>query len=118
LAVDELKHHTRHLVLITQPPELPDSASREAMRNGSRPPFFENPAEHAKRTESNGFLMSFQHDNVTVIDIEPLFVESDRSIRFTNDRGLLLYHDSNHLSGSGADLVRATLARAINELKN
>jgi peptidoglycan/LPS O-acetylase OafA/YrhL len=118
LAVDELKHHTRRLVLITQPPELPDSASREAMRDGSRPPFFESPAEHAKRTESNSFLKSFQHDNVTVIDIEPLFVESDGSIRFVNDKGILLYQDSKHLSGAGADLVRAALTSAINEFRN
>lgn len=118
LAIDELKHHTRHLILITQPPQLPESASREAMRNGSRPPFFENPAEHARRTESNGLVKSLRHDNVTVIDIEPLFVESDGSIRFTDDQGLLLYQDSDHLSGAGANLVRAALTRAINELKN
>ena len=118
LAVDELKHHTRHLILITQPPELPESASREAMRNGSRPPFFENPAERAKRIESNNFLKSFRRDNVVVLDIEPLFVESDGSIRFINDRGLLIYQDSDHLSGAGADLVRTSLASAINELTN
>jgi hypothetical protein len=83
------------------------------MRNGSRPPFFENPAEFARRTESNGIIKSFQHDNVTVVDIEPIFAEGDGSIRFTNDRGVLLYQDTDHLSDAGAALVRAALTRAI-----
>ena len=114
-AVNELRQHTRRLILITQPPELPKSADRESMRNGSRPPFREDPIERAERTESNAFLKSFQRDNVIVVDIEPLFATSDGRIRFANDAGNLLFHGTNHLSDVGADLVKADVIRAISE---
>jgi ribosomal protein L21E len=117
IAINELKEHTRHLILITQPPELPKSAERESIRNGGRPPFREDPAERAARTESNTFLKSFQRDNVIVIDIEPLFAEGDGSIRFIDDSGVLLYQDRSHLSDVGADLVKADVIRAISELE-
>jgi len=113
IAINELKQHTRRLILITQPPQLPKSGDREAMRNGSRPPFMEDPAERVARTESNAFLKRFQRDNVIVIDIEPLFVEDNGSIRFTNDNGILLYQDGNHFSDAGADIVKANVIRAI-----
>jgi hypothetical protein len=96
---------------------LPKSAERESIRNGSRPPYGEDPVERAARTESSAFVKSFQRDNVIVIDIEPLFTAGDGSIRFTDDHGVLLYHDPNHLSDVGADLVKAALIRAISEPK-
>ena len=117
IAINELKRHTRRLILITQPPQLPESGGRESMRNGSRPPFLEDPVEHALRAESNVFLKSFQGDNVIVIDIEPLFIVGDGSIRFNDDDGTLLYHDGNHLSDRGADLVKGDVIRAIRQLK-
>ena len=86
------------------------------MRNGSRPPFLEDPAERAIRTESNAFLKRFQGDNVIVIDIEPLFTEKDGGIRFTGDDGMSLYQDGDHLSSLGADLVKPDVIRAISEL--
>jgi hypothetical protein len=64
----------------------------------------------------NAFVKSFQHDNVTVIDIESLFTMGDGSIRTTNDDGILLYQDGNHLSDAGADLVKADVVRAIREM--
>jgi peptidoglycan/LPS O-acetylase OafA/YrhL len=112
-AINELGQHTRRLILITQPPELPKWADRDSMRHGSRPPFFEDPAERAKRVSMSAFVKSLQHGNVTVIDIEPLFTAADGSIRFANDDGVVLYQDDRHLSGAGADLVKADLYHAL-----
>jgi hypothetical protein len=81
-AIDELKHDTRQLILITQPPQLPSGGSREAIRDDSRPPFVEDPAERYRRAESNAYLKHFQGENVFVIDIAPRFAEKDGSIRF------------------------------------
>ncbi len=117
IAVNELKQHTRRLILITQPPELPHSGSREAMRDGSRPPFMEDQAERYKRTEANAYLKHFQGENVLVINIEPLFSENDGSIRFIDNRGMLLYQDGDHLSDVGADQVKPDVIKAIRELK-
>jgi peptidoglycan/LPS O-acetylase OafA/YrhL len=118
IAISELKQHTRLLILLTQPPQLPTSAERESIRNGSRPPFREDAAEHALRTESNTLLRSFQRDNVIVIDVEPLFTETDGSIHFIDDNGTLLYQDGNHLSDVGADLVGADVITVIRGLNS
>jgi hypothetical protein len=84
-----------------------------AIRNGRRPPFREDPAERAARTESNAFLKTLQSENVVVVDIEPLFAAGDGGIRFADDEGALLYYDGTHLSDAGADLVKADVIRAI-----
>jgi len=115
IAVNELKQHTRRLILITQPPELPHSGSREAMRDGSRPPFMEDIAERTKRTETNAFVKHFQGQNIVVIDIEPLFAKNDGSIRFIDNNGMLLYQDGDHLSDVGADQVKPDVIKAIRE---
>jgi ribosomal protein L21E len=112
-AISELRKHTRRLILMTQPPRLPATADRESVRNGSRPPFFEDSAERAERTSMNALVKSFEGGNVTVIDVEPLFTAGDGSIRFAGEGGILLYQDAGHLSGAGADLVKADLIQAI-----
>jgi hypothetical protein len=117
IAVRELKQHTRRLILITQPPELPHSGSREAMRDGSRPPFMEDLAERSKRTEANAFVKHFQGENVVVINIEPLFSKNDGSIQFIDNNGRLLYQDGDHLSDAGADQVKPDVIKAIREMK-
>jgi peptidoglycan/LPS O-acetylase OafA/YrhL len=117
IAVNELKQHTRRLILITQPPELPHSGSREAMRDGSRPPFMEDLAEHSKRTETNAFVKHFQGQNVVVINIEPLFSKNDGSIQFIDNNGRLLYQDGDHLSDAGADQVKPDVIKAIRQMK-
>jgi hypothetical protein len=115
IAINELKQHTRRLILITQPPELPKSAARESIRNGSRPPFTEDPIKRAVRIKSNAFIKSFRRDNVIVLDINRLFVTDDGSIRFADNDGTLLYQDAKHLSDVGASIVKADVIKAISE---
>ncbi len=79
------------------------------------PPFLEDKLERTKRTSANAFVKSLQRDNVIVVDIESLFVNGDGSIRFTNKDGRLLYHDGDHLSDAGADLVKASVLRALTQ---
>ena len=117
IAIKELKQHAHHLILITQPPKLPELANRESMRNGSRPPFMEEPVERAARMESNASVRGFNGDNVIAIDIEPLFAAEDGSIRFSDNDGKQFYHDSDHLSGIGADKVKTYLLKALTSRK-
>jgi ribosomal protein L21E len=114
-AISELRQHTRRLILITQPPRLPETANRESMRNGGRPPFLEDPTERAERNGLNALVKSFAGGNVTVIDVEPLFTAGDGSIRFTGEDGIQLYQDADHISGAGAELVKAELIQAIKD---
>jgi len=118
LAIKELKPSARHLILLTQPPERPDLASREGFRNGSRPPFQEDPVERDARLNFNSMVKSFDGDNVTVIDIEPLFSGPGGTIRFADNQGRELYQDYGHLSAVGADLVKSDLSNAIVKQKS
>jgi peptidoglycan/LPS O-acetylase OafA/YrhL len=113
IAVDELKQYTGCLVLITQPADLPGSATRASMRNGSRPPFWEDPVLHAARTKANAMVKSFAGGNVVVLDIERHFEQADGRIIFADSYGRLYYYDNDHLSGYGADLVKADVVAAI-----
>jgi peptidoglycan/LPS O-acetylase OafA/YrhL len=108
-AVEQLRQLARLLILITEPPVLPPTANREAIRDGRRPPFFEDPATRAKRDHANAFLKSMERDNVIVVDIENLFSTEGGAIRFLGADGDQLYQDSDHLSGAGTNLVKPTL---------
>lgn len=105
IAVDQLRQAARHVVLITQPPQLPASATRDAVRNGARPPFFEDVAERAARLRVNQYLRSFRGDTIDVVDIEELFTEGSGAIRFLDDKGRQLFQDRTHVSAVGANMV-------------
>jgi len=115
LAIQELKKHTRRIVLLTQPPRLPEFADRDGIRQGHQPPFTEDPAYKIKRKAANTLVKSLQGDRVIVIDIEPFFTAADGTIRFTDSDGHLLYFDDTHLSEFGAALVKPDILKALTE---
>jgi hypothetical protein len=77
------------------------------------PPFLEEPAKAAARSESNAFVKSFRSDGVVIIDVESQFTMKDGSIRFADKDGSQLYQDGDHLSSVGAGMVRASLLKTI-----
>jgi peptidoglycan/LPS O-acetylase OafA/YrhL len=113
LALRELKPHAREILLLTQPPVLPDNANREAIRAGTRPPFHEDAMEREARLERNEFVKAAQGENVRVIDIEQLFARETGEIRFVDGHWNQLYQDRDHLSVAGAELVRPELLKAM-----
>lgn len=119
LAVAALKPHVGRLVILNQPPLLPENASRAAIRLGVRPPFYEDAENRHRRNESNAYLMSFQSRSCVVVDIASRFVKADGEILFLNERGRQLFDDRGiHLSAFGADLVRPDLLHAVSPPKN
>lgn len=118
IALRELKPYAHFVFLITQPPVLPEIASREGIRNGDRPPFLENAEERASRLERNEFVKGCQRDNARVLDIEPLLSDNAGQIRFVDGRGDQLYQDRDHLSVAGANLVKPRLIEALNACKH
>ena len=113
LAVQTLTRSAGHVALLNQPPILPPNASRAALREGARPPFFEDPTNHALRLEANEYLQRFDFDRASVVDIASHFETSAGEIRFLNQQDRGLYHDPSHLSGFGVDAVRPELERVI-----
>jgi peptidoglycan/LPS O-acetylase OafA/YrhL len=114
-ALNALKPSARHIILITEPPQLPEQASRESIRNGSRPPFLEDPTTGEKRLRANQFVESFSAGSVRVINIEHHFERPDGELIIASPSGKMYYHDQTHLSGYGAELVKADLIKLISQ---
>jgi hypothetical protein len=116
VALRALRPYARIVILLTQPPVLPDSATREAIRNGSRPPFLEDAGERAARMARNELVKSLGSETVRVIDVEPLFTRGNGEVRFVDSQLRQLYQDRDHLSAAGANLVKPGLMAAMNNL--
>jgi peptidoglycan/LPS O-acetylase OafA/YrhL len=112
-AIAELKPFVEHIVLLNQPPILPKEVNRASFRAGLRPPFREPMDVQGKRRAANDYLLGFQSPGVSVVDIASYFETEDGDIRVTDERGQLLYQDATHLSGHGAERIRAVLKEAI-----
>jgi len=113
LAVEALKPYVGHLVILNQPPVLPENANRASMRNGARPPFYEDAEIHNQRIASNDYLARFNTGNCSVVDIASHFQTTNGEVLFLDGQGRQLYHDRGHLSGFGADVIRSDLRQAI-----
>lgn len=117
-AVRALKPYTKRIVLISEPPILPGSANREAMRGGSRPPFFEDPVELRARLAANQIVKGLADGQVAVLDIDHYFVGPGGSIKIFGPTGTRYFNDDgNHLSDYGADLVRPDLLKALDSIQ-
>jgi peptidoglycan/LPS O-acetylase OafA/YrhL len=115
LAVETLKPLVGHLVILNQPPILPENANRASIRLGARPPFYENAEIRRRRIESNNYLKRFNSGNCSVVDIASHFQTTNGEVLFLDGQGRQLYHDRGHLSGFGADLIRSDLRQAISQ---
>ncbi|QJE98367.1 acyltransferase family protein [Luteolibacter luteus] len=112
-ALEQLRPLTRKIILLTQPPRLPPNATREAIRQGARPPFYEEEIQRTRRLHVNAEVLAMTSENITVIDVENLFHDSQGAIPLVDAEGRLLYHDRGHLSDRGAQQVKARLEDAI-----
>lgn len=112
-AVSTLRPLAGRVILITQPPVLPESATRDGIRSGVRPPFFEDPTIRERRKRMNEHVLSAAGGNVEVVDVESLFGDGTGGVPFFDENGRLLYHDSTHLSDYGARRVRERVERIL-----
>jgi len=104
-----------HIVLLTQPPLLPASALRPALRQGSRAPWRENPTGQFARQAANRAVRLAAGPQVTALDLDPLFSCPDGSILLFDPAGHPLFQDAVHLSQAGTARVRPLLAREIDQ---
>jgi peptidoglycan/LPS O-acetylase OafA/YrhL len=115
-ALSEMLKYTCHVILVTQPPLLPDDASRDAIRKGGWLPFFEEQHDLSSRKSANSFLLSLQSDRVHVLDVEPIFMRDDGQVRFVDRYGRQMYQDKGHLSGLGASMVGDLLSAEVSRI--
>jgi peptidoglycan/LPS O-acetylase OafA/YrhL len=113
VALQELRPYAHFIFLITQPPALPETASRDGIRNGNRPPFLEDAKKRTERLGHNGYVKTYQRDNVRVIDIEPLFSKETGEIRTLDSQRRQVFQDEGHLSAIGAEMVKPKILEAM-----
>ncbi len=116
IALSALLQRSQYVIVLTQPPGLPQYASRQEIRTSGLRPIFEDTATFKLRKDTNTFLLAQRTHNVRVLDIEPLFKKSNGEIRFTDANGKQLYNDGGHLSGRGGELVKKMLIEEISRV--
>jgi peptidoglycan/LPS O-acetylase OafA/YrhL len=114
-ALSSLEPFMGFAILITQPPILPADATREAIRLGARPPFFEKVIDRESRLRSSMAIHSLASKQVSILEATESLLGTGGEIRVLADNGRLTYQDATHLSDSGTAFVRPALERALIE---
>ncbi|MGY8686530.1 MAG: SGNH hydrolase domain-containing protein, partial [Verrucomicrobiales bacterium] len=106
---------SRQIILMTMPPDRPKNASREAIRAGARPPFYEAPDKRAFRQQLDRLAKDLADAKVQVLETAPFFVDADGSVPVFNEAGQPLFFDRLHLSKVGTDRLKPTLTRMLTQ---
>jgi hypothetical protein len=101
-----------HTIVLMQPPIAPSNASREAIRGGARPPFFEGAKDRSARLSALDTATAAADGKAQILDVADALLRPDGSIRIIAG-GRLTYKDSHHLTDSGTALVRERLDSAL-----
>ncbi|PQO40674.1 acyltransferase family protein [Blastopirellula marina] len=118
VALDELLDKTNHVILLTQPPTLPQDASRESFRRSGPHVIIEDTEVRNQREMINEVICSLASDRVHVVDVSKKFENAEGHIIFQDSQGRQLWHDRTHLSGFGTKLVNKELKLLIQSLLN
>jgi peptidoglycan/LPS O-acetylase OafA/YrhL len=102
MAVQDLIDDVGHIILLNQPPTLPEEASRDFIRNGARPPFREIGVAKTNREYNNNLLRQVQSQKISVVDVAKYFENDNGEVLFIDGESNQNYHDYTHLSGYGA----------------
>jgi peptidoglycan/LPS O-acetylase OafA/YrhL len=113
IALEEMKPYVGRVIVLSQPPVLPARATREAIRNGSRPPFFEDESVQANRLLASQTISKWTCEKVSVVDVARLFEGPSGEIHFFDPEGRQLFNDRSHISGYGAELASEQIKDAL-----
>ncbi|GAA0314874.1 hypothetical protein GCM10009087_26620 [Sphingomonas oligophenolica] len=114
-ALDQIGSTAKQVLLVAEPPSLPDAANRDAIRHGLRPPFVEPAARREQRLAVLAPLHSMESARVHLIDVAPLLADRSGAIRLIAPDGRMTYYDTYHLSDDGTRMARPLLDRAIGQ---
>ncbi len=113
VALDQLLLSARRVIIVTQPPRLPESATREGRRSGARPPFFEESEDRHSREQSTATVRTFQNSNVSIVDAAPRFAAQDGGILVSTEQLGQFFQDRDHLSTAGANRLHQDIVEAL-----
>jgi hypothetical protein len=103
--INKMSLYTKLLVVLDQPPILPDRASREAIREQGICQVFEVDWALKHRSDWQTWRQQFTGVNFEFVDVHGHFLNTSGDIRLFDDRARLLYQDRLHLSQFGANEV-------------
>ena len=113
MALAGISRSAEQVLIVSEAPALPDGVSRETIRGGRAPAFFEPPAARSARIATSAMLHRLERPNVHVVDVADVFTDSRGELRVIGQDGRLTYFDSHHLSDTGTQMTRSILDRAI-----
>lgn len=112
-AIAEITPYCKRILIIAQQPRPPETASREAIRGGAKPPFVESSADRQAREVNTVLLKGLQNERVTVIDPAYLFIAPDGALRIFGDDWRMIYYDQVHLSDTGTRMTQNLLTQTL-----
>jgi hypothetical protein len=122
--IDWLCRNAGQVVVLDQVPQLPQPTEEDFFRfickryrtNGNKfPRLFEPPKAAALRQESSVALRACPAANLTILNPDLIFLNSDHSIRYF-DEGGMLYSDYTHLNSFGSEKLRPLLEPIFRKL--
>lgn len=112
-AMQHLERHSGKIILVQETPVLPTEASRESIRNGSKPPFIEPYAKRRQREAGAAVVNGYAGKaSTTVLNPASLFI-GVHGIKVIGESGQFLYQDARHLSDTGAALSLPLFAEVL-----
>ena len=112
-ALAECLAHARRVVIVLQPPILPEDVSRESIRDGYHLPIMEPPEQTRMRLAANRIIASFRSDRVSIVDVADNFTTENGSVVVVDRAGRMTFKDARHLSDSGTLMARDEISDAL-----
>jgi peptidoglycan/LPS O-acetylase OafA/YrhL len=115
-ALSQILQKSGHVIVITQPPNLPENASRQVIRESGQVPIFEDITSSNLRQDTNTFLLSHRNERIHILDVDSIFKKPNGEIRFSDSQGQQMYQDRHHISGYGSEMVKKLIAKEISQI--
>jgi peptidoglycan/LPS O-acetylase OafA/YrhL len=111
--VADLAQRCGSVVIVGEPPILPETEFRSRIRSGARLPLREAEDVRRRRLAANDAIREACAPSAVFVGIDDIFEETDGSLRLRLPDGRQLFHDQTHISGWGADLAIARLSPTL-----
>ncbi len=111
--VADLVERCGSVVVVGEPPILPQTDYRSRIRSGTPLPLREPEDVRRRRLAANDAIRQACAPSAVFVGIDDIFEEADGSLRLRLPDGRQLFHDQTHISGWGADLAIARLSPTL-----
>lgn len=111
--VADLAQRCGLVVIVGEPPILPEKEFRSRIRSGARLPLREAEDVRRQRLAANEAIRDACVPSAVFVGVDDIFEETDGSLRLRLRDGRQLFHDQTHISGWGAEVAIARLSPTL-----